>query len=97
MKINKQKYLLHHLILLLLRVVSITGMLIQVVYPLDSLNGRIEATEIDIATKTAGRIETINVKEGFVKEGQELARMDTRAPKSNSMKYRHNYAKPSVQ
>ncbi|MEQ4673092.1 HlyD family efflux transporter periplasmic adaptor subunit [Providencia vermicola] len=43
-------------------------------------NGRIEATEIDIATKTAGRIETINVREGdFVKEGQELARMDTRA------------------
>ncbi|WP_369311212.1 HlyD family secretion protein [Providencia rettgeri] len=43
-------------------------------------NGRIEATEIDIATKTAGRIDTINVREGdFVKEGQELARMDTRA------------------
>ncbi|MGO2333774.1 HlyD family secretion protein [Providencia sp.] len=43
-------------------------------------NGRIEATEIDIATKTAGRIEVITVKEGdFVKEGQELARMDTRA------------------
>ncbi|HHR6080392.1 TPA: HlyD family secretion protein [Providencia alcalifaciens] len=43
-------------------------------------NGRIEATEIDIATKTAGRIDTILVKEGdFVQQGQELARMDTRA------------------
>ncbi|MTC71701.1 HlyD family efflux transporter periplasmic adaptor subunit [Providencia sp. wls1914] len=43
-------------------------------------NGRIEATEIDIATKTAGRIDTILVKEGdIVQQGQELARMDTRA------------------
>ncbi|EKT62695.1 HlyD family secretion protein [Providencia burhodogranariea] len=43
-------------------------------------NGRIEATEIDIATKTAGRIEAITVREGdFVKEGQVLAKMDTRA------------------
>lgn len=43
-------------------------------------NGRIEATEIDIATKTAGRIDTITVREGdFVKEGQVLGKMDTRA------------------
>ncbi|EKT57550.1 HlyD family secretion protein [Providencia sneebia] len=43
-------------------------------------NGRIEATEIDIATKTAGRIDTVMVREGdFVKEGQILAKMDTRA------------------
>ena len=41
-------------------------------------NGRIEATEIDVATKLAGRIATIAVDEGdFVQPGQELARMDT--------------------
>ncbi|NRP73336.1 Inner membrane protein YibH [Ensifer psoraleae] len=41
-------------------------------------NGRIEATEIDISTKTAGRIVEILVYEGdFVEEGQILARMDT--------------------
>jgi HlyD family secretion protein len=41
-------------------------------------NGRIEATEIDIATKTPGRVKEISVKEGdFVKAGQVVARMDT--------------------
>ena len=44
-----------------------------------SSNGRIEATEVDIATKTAGRIDTILVKEGqFVRQGEVLARMDIR-------------------
>ena len=34
-------------------------------------NGRIEATEVDIASKIAGRIDTILVKEGqFVREGE---------------------------
>ncbi|MDB5653786.1 MAG: secretion protein HlyD [Tardiphaga sp.] len=41
-------------------------------------NGRIEATEIDISTKTPGRIREILVNEGdFVTAGQVLARMDT--------------------
>lgn len=41
-------------------------------------NGRIEAVEIDISTKVAGRLGDILVDEGdFVTEGQELARMDT--------------------
>ncbi len=41
-------------------------------------NGRIEATEIDIATQLAGRVLEINVDEGdFVQPGQVLARMDT--------------------
>lgn len=41
-------------------------------------NGRIEATEIDIATKTPGRIVEILAREGdFVKAGAVLARMDT--------------------
>ncbi len=41
-------------------------------------NGRIEAVEIDISSKIAGRIAEIYVNEGdFVEVGQELARMDT--------------------
>jgi len=41
-------------------------------------NGRIEAVEIDVSTKTAGRISEILVDEGsFVEAGQVLARMDT--------------------
>jgi HlyD family secretion protein len=43
-----------------------------------SSNGRIEATEIDVATKIAGRVENIMADEGdFVEAGQVLARMDT--------------------
>lgn len=41
-------------------------------------NGRIEAVEIDIAARTAGRIADILVDEGdFVQRGQDLALMDT--------------------
>ena len=41
-------------------------------------NGRIEAVEIDIAAKTAGRIKDILVDEGdFVTAGQIVAYMDT--------------------
>ena len=41
-------------------------------------NGRIEATEIDIATQAPGRVAAILVNEGdFVNAGQVLARMDT--------------------
>ena len=41
-------------------------------------NGRIEATEIDIATKAAGRIKEVLADEGdFVVAGQVLVRMDT--------------------
>ena len=43
-----------------------------------SANGRIEATDIDIAAKTPGRIEDIVVNEGdFVTAGQILVRMNT--------------------
>src|SRR5690606_21298607 len=39
-------------------------------------NGRIEATEIDVATKLPGRVDAVLVSEGeFVKAGQPLARM----------------------
>jgi len=41
-------------------------------------NGRIEATEVDIATKMAGRLKDVLVNEGdFVTAGQVLAQMDT--------------------
>ncbi len=41
-------------------------------------NGRIEATEIDIATQSPGRIAEIRVREGdYVQAGAVLARMDT--------------------
>jgi HlyD family secretion protein len=41
-------------------------------------NGRIEAVEIDIATKAAGRLVDVQVDEGdFVTAGQVLAQMDT--------------------
>src|SRR5512135_535102 len=41
-------------------------------------NGRIEAEEIDIATKYAGRLAALFADEGdMVKQGQVLARMDT--------------------
>ncbi|QEL63739.1 HlyD family secretion protein [Oryzomicrobium terrae] len=43
-------------------------------------NGRIEATEIDVSTKAAGRVKEVLVREGdFVTAGQEVARMDTEA------------------
>ena len=41
-------------------------------------NGRIEAVEIDIATRSAGRIREILVNEGdFLTAGQIIAHMDT--------------------
>ena len=41
-------------------------------------NGRIEATEVDVSTKLAGRVEKMLVDEGdYVKEGQLLAVMQT--------------------
>jgi HlyD family secretion protein len=41
-------------------------------------NGRIEATQIDIATKLPGRIKDVLVREGdFVEAGQTVAQMDT--------------------
>jgi HlyD family secretion protein len=41
-------------------------------------NGRVEAIEIDVATKTPGRLREVLVDEGdFVNAGQPLARMDT--------------------
>jgi HlyD family secretion protein len=45
---------------------------------LASGNGRIEATDVDVATKSGGRLKDVLVKEGDdVQPGQILARMDT--------------------
>ncbi|MEY0450293.1 HlyD family secretion protein [Proteus terrae] len=62
-------------------------------------NGRIEATEIDISTKTPGRIDSILVQEGdFVKAGEVLANMDTRTLKEqlHEVQAQLNQAKSSV-
>ncbi len=41
-------------------------------------NGRIEATEVNIATKLAGKIEVVNVREGdFVKKNDKIAKIQT--------------------
>jgi HlyD family secretion protein len=43
-----------------------------------SANGRVEATEYDIATKRAGRVVEVRVREGdLVEKGQVLAQLDT--------------------
>lgn len=67
-------------------VVFIAGVLVWLEFRPEGLgdgftsgNGRIEATEIDIATKQAGRIEAVLVGEGEqVEPNQLLARMDTK-------------------
>ena len=39
-------------------------------------NGRIEAAEVDVATKIAGRLETISVREGdLIRPGQVIANL----------------------
>ena len=66
-------------------VVAVTGMALwQQIGENDDLdgfasaNGRIEATEIDVAARTPGRVKQILVQEGdFIQAGQVLAIMDT--------------------
>lgn len=49
-----------------------------------SSNGRVEAVQVDVATKLAGRIEEILAKEGdLVQADQVIARMDTRQLKAS--------------
>ena len=62
-------------------------------------NGRIEATEIDVAAKLGGRVQSIVVKEGeFVKAGQPLAHMqiDTLEASHDEAKARHQQAVAAV-
>ncbi|SEJ79517.1 HlyD family secretion protein [Achromobacter sp. NFACC18-2] len=58
-------------------------------------NGRIEATEIDVATKLAGRVQEVLVTEGdFVSPGQPLARMqiDTLQAQREEARAQHQQA-----
>jgi Biotin-lipoyl like len=56
-------------------------------------NGRIEATEIDIAVKAAGRIKEILVNDGDVVEaGQVVARMDTQTLEAE-LRQAHSYSR----
>ena len=62
-------------------------------------NGRIEAIEVDVATKMAGRVEEILVKEGdFVQAGQVLARMqiDTLTAQAHEAQAMHQQALTDV-
>ena len=57
-------------------------------------NGRIEATEIDIATKYAGRIDEVLVREGdTVNAGQVVARMDAGAYRPSFMRLKHRHSR----
>lgn len=83
---KKKNFLQRLLLPLLLLVVAAAGILIWNTYQKPELpagfasgNGRIEATEYDIASKRAGRIIEVLVREGdMVEVGQVLARIDTR-------------------
>ncbi|WP_246892406.1 HlyD family secretion protein [Achromobacter xylosoxidans] len=58
-------------------------------------NGRIEATEVDVATKLAGRVQDVLVAEGdFVSAGQPLARMqiDTLQAQREEARAQHQQA-----
>ena len=60
-------------------------------------NGRIEATEIDVATRLPGRVEEILVREGdFVKAGQPLARMQLIRWTPSAPKPRPDASRPST-
>nr|WP_272214491.1 biotin/lipoyl-binding protein [Marinicella sp. W31]MDC2880108.1 biotin/lipoyl-binding protein [Marinicella sp. W31] len=59
-------------------------------------NGRIEATEIDISAKTAGRISEIFVNEGdFIQAGEKLVQMDTRQLEAQNARPRPSCAAPA--
>jgi len=62
-------------------------------------NGRIEATEVDVATTLPGRVEVLSVREGdLVKAGQPLARMQVqglRAQRDEAVA-RHEQARQAV-
>jgi HlyD family secretion protein len=62
-------------------------------------NGRIEATEVDVATKLSGRIQNILVDEGdFVKAGQPVAQMqiDTLEAQRDELRAQHQQAIQAV-
>jgi HlyD family secretion protein len=57
-------------------------------------NGRLEARQVDIATKLAGRIEAVLAREGdFVEAGQIIARMDTNTLRAQLLEMRADVAR----
>ncbi|MGE0054731.1 MAG: HlyD family secretion protein [Hyphomicrobium sp.] len=50
-------------------------------------NGRIEAVQVDVATKIAGRVESVSVREGdLVRQGDVLAQIDVAQLKAQALK-----------
>ncbi len=81
MKFQQKKWLIRAVVILVIGVVAVLTWQRYSVRRDEGLasgNGRIEATEIDVSAKNAGRIKEIRVREGdFVKAGQVVALMDT--------------------
>lgn len=62
-----------------------------------SANGRLEAVEINVATKNGGRLQSILVSEGdFVTAGQELAVMDTATLQAQLREAQANHARATI-
>ena len=77
--LNKKKWGLIAIVVALVAAIVVGWIALRPVGPgagFVSGNGRVEATEIDVATKLAGRVQNIMVDEGdFVQAGQTLAQM----------------------
>ena len=77
--LNKKKWGLIAIVVALVAAIVVGWIALRPVGPgagFVSGNGRVEATEIDVATKLAGRVQNIMVDEGdFVHAGQTLAQM----------------------
>ena len=84
-KPTKKQFLIRRILLSVLATFSVVTIVTVTIlsmlgFRLDSGNGRLEAIEIDVSTKTVSRIREILVSEGdFVDAGQLLTRMDTAA------------------
>ena len=77
MKIVSNKLLIFSFILLIISVYTIAGYFIITPAPL-IIQGEVEATQIRVSAKIAGRIQTIHVKEGNnVKKGQLLVTIES--------------------
>lgn len=95
-----------NLFIKIILVVSILGTVLLIWRSLDNedlgegfakSNGRIEAVEIDIATKVPGRVKEITVQEGdFVKAGQIVAYMDTDVLEAQLREANANYKRTII-
>lgn len=77
--LSKKKWVVAGVIVVVVMMAAVVGIKMKPSGPGDGFvsgNGRVEATEIDVATKLAGRVQSIVVDEGdFVQAGQTLAQM----------------------